>query len=160
MAANDLKYNYSSTTTTVISLAATLANAANTYSTMTNLTMTPLDNSTDDYPYARAVLEIVDTFAAAPTAGSVISLWMTRNNIDGASDTTPVPAASDIDNIAEYVGAWVMDDQDVAVRKEIIINLEGVTNADFYIKNECGQQISYSANPTTVKITPFTVAPT
>ena len=73
--ANELKMVFGSATT-VISHAATLASAANTYSGLTGCTMTQLDNSTTLYPYARAVLGIPDTFAAAPTAGGTIDLYM------------------------------------------------------------------------------------
>ena len=69
--------------TTVISQAATLANGSNTYNGLTGCTMTQLDNSTDLYPFARAVLGVPDTFAAAPTAGSTIDLYMIVDDIDG-----------------------------------------------------------------------------
>ena len=157
--ANELKMVFGSATT-VISHAATLASAANTYSGLTGCTMTQLDNSTTLYPYARAVLGIPDTFAAAPTAGGTIDLYMTLDDIDGTSDETPLPAATDITYLAKYVGSFVVDNQDVAQIKPIIISLEGVQKAQFYILNSTGQTISYSSNPTTVKITPFSYAPT
>jgi hypothetical protein len=157
--ANELKQVYGSTTT-VISLAGTLASAANTYVSDGVTTMTQLDNSTLNYPYARAVLSITDTFAAAPTAGATIDLYMIQDDIDGTSDETPLPGATDIDYLAKYVGSWVLDNQDVAQLKPINISLEGVQKARFYIKNNSGQQISYSATATTVKITPYTFAPT
>lgn len=157
--ANELKMVFGSSTT-VISHAAALASGANTYTGLTGLTNTQLDNSTLLYPYARAVLSIPDTFAAAPTAGGTIDLYMTQDDIDGTSDETPVPAASDIIYLAQWVGSWVVDNQDVANIKPIIISLLGVQKAQFYIINNCGQQISYTSNPTTVKITPFSVMPT
>lgn len=157
--ANQVKMVFGSPTT-VISLAATLANAANTYSGLTGCTMTQLDNSTNLYPNAIAVLGIPDTFAAAPTAGATIDLYMTQDDIDGTSDETPVPAATDIIYLARYVGSWMMDNQDVAVIKPIQISLEGIQKAQFYIVNNTGQQISYTSGPVTVKITPWTVGPT
>lgn len=138
--------------TTVISLAATLANAANT----TTSEATQLDNSTNKYPYALAVLNITDTFAAAPTAGATIDLYMVMDDVDGTTDETPVPASSDILYLAKWVGAFVMDNQDVATVKPIVISLHGVLKARFFIYNQCGQTISYSSTATTVKITPFT----
>ena len=157
--ANELKMVFGSATT-VISHAATLASAANTYSGLTGCTMTQLDNSTALYPYARAVLGIPDTFAAAPTAGGTVDLYMTLDGIDGTSDETPLPAATDITYLAKYVGSFVVDNQDVAQIKPIIISLEGVQKAQFYILNSTGQTISYASNPTTVKVTPFSYAPT
>lgn len=156
--ANELKMVFGSPTT-VISHAYTLAGGANTYSGLFACTMTQLDNSTALYPYARAVLEIHDTFAAAPTAGGTVDLYMTLDDIDGTTDESPVPAATDIAYLAKYVGSFVVDNQDVAHVKPIVISLEGVQKAQFYILNSSGQQISYTSNPTTVKITPFTYAP-
>ena len=127
---------------------------------MASCTHANLDNSYLLYPYAKAVLLIPDTFAAAPTAGSTIDLYMTDLDTDGAGTAeTPVPAASDITYLGKYVGSFVLDDQDVAQVKPIIISLEGVKAARFNILNSSGQQISYSSNPTLVKITPFTYAP-
>lgn len=156
--ANELKQVYDAATT-VISLAATLNNAANTYSGLAGLTMTDLSNSLN-YPKAVATLNITDTFAAAPTAGGTIDLYMTMNDIDGTSDETPVPGASDILYLAKYIGSWIIDNQDVATIKPIIIDLTGVTSAKFYIYNNCGQQISYSSTATVVKIKPLSYAPT
>jgi hypothetical protein len=157
--ANELKMVFSANTTEVISLAATLANAANTYDGLASCTLTELNNATELYPYARAVLNITDTFAAAPTAGATIDLYMTENDIDGTSDETPGPGATDITYLAKYVGSWVLDNQDVATIKPIIISLEGVQKAKFHILNNSGQTISYSATATKVKITPFSYVP-
>lgn len=151
--AGELKQVYGSATT-VISCAATINGGAGTDTSHA----TQLDNSSD-YPYGLAVLNIPDTFAAAPTSGTSIDLFMVRDDIDGTEDETPVPTSSDMHNLATYVGSWIIDNQDVAVRKAIVIDLRGVRKARFFIWNNTAQQISYSSNPTTVKITPFTVAP-
>lgn len=142
--------------TTVISLAAALANGANTYSGLGSFTQTQLDNSTDLHPFAKAVLGIPDTFAAAPTTGSTIDLYMTEDDIDGTSDETPEPASSDIQYLGRLVGQFVIDNQDVATIKPCNISLHGVKKARFNLLNSCGQQLSYTSNPITVKITPFT----
>lgn len=157
--ANELRMVFGSPTT-VISHAAALASAANTYSGLAGCTMTQLDNSTALYPRALAVLGIPDTFAAAPTAGGTIDLYMTLDAIDGANAETPAPAATDILYLAKLVGRWVVDNQDVANIKPIVISLDGAQKAQFYILNNSGQQISYTSNPTTVKITPFSYKPT
>lgn len=157
--ANETKMVFGSSTT-VISHAAALASAANTYSGLAGCTMTQLDNSTTLYPWARAVLNITDTFAAAPTAGGTIDLYMSLDDVDGTTDEVPLPGATDIVYLAKYVGSWVMDNNDTATVKAITISLEGVGKAQFYILNNCGQQISYTSTATTVKVTPFTYAPT
>lgn len=147
------------TPTTVISLAAALANAANTYNGLSGCTMTLLDNSTDLYPHAKCVLNINDTFAAAPTAGGTIDLWYTEEDIDGTTDETPLPGASDILYLAKYAGSFTIDNQDVATIKPIVISLHGIQKAQWYLLNNCGQQISYTSVATTLKITPFTYGP-
>lgn len=145
--------------TTVISLAATLANAANTYAGLSGLTMTQLDNSTLLYPKAKAVLDIADTFAAAPTAGGTVDLYYIEDDVDGTQDETPEPAATDITALAKYAGSWVVDNQDVRHVKAITIDLEGVRKARFCILNNTGQTLSYSTQPILVKITPFSYKP-
>lgn len=153
--ANQAKMVFASATT-VISFASTLANAANTLTT----DATQLDNSTDLYPYGLAVLNITDTFAAAPTAGATCDLYMVLDDVDGTTDETPVPAATDIIYLAKHVGSFVMDNQDVATVKAIIIDLHGVQKARFFLLNSTGQTISYTSTATTVKVTPFTYGPT
>lgn len=152
--ANELKQVYASATT-VISCAAAISNANGT----DNSHATQLDNS-NDYPYALAVLNITDTFAAAPGAGSSIDLYMVRDDVDGTTDETPIPSTTDMFYLASFMGSWILDNQDVAVVKTIVIDLRGVRKARFFIWNNSGQQISYTSTATTVKITPFTVAPT
>lgn len=156
--ANQTKMVFGSETT-AISLATTLANAANTYDGLGSCTTLAVDNSADLYPYAKATLNITDTFAAAPTAGSTIDLYMVEVDIDGTIDETPIPASGDILYLAKYVGSFVLDNQDVATIKSITISLEGVKKAKFYLLNNCGQTISYSSTATTLKIQPFTYGP-
>lgn len=153
-----IKFKYSATTTTVVSLAATLANLSNTFTGLTSCTMNALDNSTDKYPDALFVLDIPDTFAAAPTAGSTIDVYMSLENVDSTADETPLPATGDILYLAKRVASFVMDNQDAATKKAVIVRdaLHGVNNALFYIYNNCGQTLSFSSNPITLKVTPLT----
>ncbi len=158
---NEVKW-VAGSTTTAISHAATLANAANTYEGLTGCTHTAVDNSTTKYPDALFVLNITDTFAAAPTAGGTIDVYMTHYDLDGTTDETPIPAASDIIYLGKFVGSFVMDNQDVATVKSLVVPgcLYGVNSAKFNLLNSCGQQISYASTPTTLKVTPLTLAPT
>lgn len=153
-----LKHKYASASTTVVSLAASLAADANTYTGMSGITMTALGNSTDKYPHARFVLGVPETFAAAPAAGAYFDIWMTVNDIDGTADETPVPASGDIENRATRIGSIRIDNDDVAQRKPLIVLncLAGVEAADFYVRNKAGQATTYSASPLTLKVTPFT----
>lgn len=153
-----LKHKFAVTTTTVISLANALANDANTHSGHTGITQTALDNSADKYPHAKFVLEVPDTFAAAPSAGGYFDIWMTEQDIDGTADETPLPAAADIEALARRVGSILIDNQDVAQRKPLIVLnvLAGVESALFYLRNKTGQSTSYSSTPLTLKVTPFT----
>lgn len=144
-------------TTTAISLAASLANGANTHSGHTGITQNPVDNSTDKYPHARFVLAVPETFAAAPSSGAYFDIWMTSNDIDGTSDETPVPGATDITDLATFVGTIRIDNQDVAQIKPLVVHgvLAAIPSAQFYVRNQTGQATTYSATPLTLKVTPF-----
>lgn len=143
------------TTTTAISLAASLANGANTYSGHSGITQAPVDNSTLKYPHAKFVLEVPETFAAAPSAGAYFDIWMTENDIDGTSDETPVPGATDIESLAKWVGTIRIDNQDVAQRKPLTVLgcMMGVKSAQFYLRNQTGQATTYSSTALTLKVT-------
>lgn len=145
-------------TTTAISLAASLANGANTYSGHSGITQTAVDNSTDKYPHCKFVLHVPETFAAAPSAGGYFDVWMTENDIDSTNDEEPVPGATDIADLARYVGVIRIDNQDANNRKPLVVHniLAGVSSALFYVRNQTGQATTYSATALTLKATPFT----
>jgi hypothetical protein len=143
---------YSATTTSVVSSAAAIASGSSAGGT--NI----LDNSTEKYPWARAVLDIPDTFAGAPTNNSTVDLYMVMQDVDNTSDDTAAPASGDMES-AQLVGSFLIYDTDEAQRKTITISLHGVLKAHFYIYNGCGQQLSYTSNPITVKVTPFSYIP-
>lgn len=153
--ANELKMVFGSPTT-VISSSASITTASNT----TTSEATQLDNSSALYPYARAVLGVPDGLSGTATLGTTVDLFMIQDDIDGTSDETPIPASGDIEYLARYVGSWLADDQSVAILKPITISLAGVQKARFFIKNNFGVSLVYSSNPITVKVTPFTYAPT
>ncbi len=144
------------TPVTVISLAATLANNAYTYAGLSGLTMTQLDNTTEAYPRARAVLGIPDTFANAPTANTVFNLYGIPEAIDSSNSTTPQADATAIKQ-AVFMGAFPIVAYDVAQRCMIVIDISGNFKWSFVLENKCGQTASYSSNPTTVIVTPFTL---
>lgn len=150
--ANELKQVYGSTTT-VIDLTADLTN--NNVGGGT----TALDNTTNNYPWARAVFNNPGTFSAAPTNNSTVNLYMVRQNTDSTSDDTAAPTGTDVES-AQFVGAFLIYDTDEEQRVEIVIDLAGVTNALFYIENKTGVTITGSGSHIYVKITPFSYAPT
>lgn len=146
--------------TTVISHAATLTNGSYTYSGLTGCTMTDLDNSTNLYPHLRAVLAVLDTFSAAPSSGGYFNLWMLKLNTDGTADDTPAPDATALKN-AQLIGTFYVSAYDVA--QQVTIDcpnvLRGITAAQFFLENKSGVSASYSTNPITVKVTPYTLKP-
>lgn len=146
---------FSSTTTTVISLAATLANNAWTYSGLASCTMNTLDNSTDLMPHGFAVLDIPDTFAGVPTDGAVFDLFATLQDIDSTLDQVPAPDATAIKQ-GMYVCSFKIVAYDVRQTIPAIIDLHGIRKANFSLLNRCGQTASYTSGAITVKITPFT----
>ena len=158
--ANETQFVFAAASTTVISHAATLTNNSYTYSGLTGLTMTTLDNSTDKYPHLRAVLDIPDTFSAAPSAGGYVGLYMLKLDVDSTSDEIPAPDSTAL-KAAQWVGSFPVQAYDVAARVAIMIPnvLDGVTSAQFFIENKSGVSGSYSSNPITVKVTPYTFKP-
>lgn len=155
--ANEAKMVFAASSTTVISLSETISD---TYIVGGN---TELDNSTDLYPLATAVIEITDTFGGTPSGP--INLYMVRGAVDGTSNGTALGYTSIANSgaqtdpeYAEYVGSW-NPDVDEAYRDTITISLNGVKKAKFYIKNDTNQTLVYSSNPITVKVHPFTMEP-
>jgi len=147
--ANEQKMAFDSPTT-AISLTASLADGDVAGGT------TELDNSTNLYPLAKATFSNPDGFGAAPDDRSVVELWMVRNDTDGADDDTSAPTGSDVE-AAELVGQFVIYNTDEEQRNSFVFSLAGVSKADFYIRNQCGQTITYSAGAITVKVTPYTM---
>jgi len=148
--ANETKMAFAASSTTVISLTAALADGDVAGGT------TELDNSTDLYLMATATLHVPDTFAAAPNDRSDVKLYMVRTDVDGTDDDTSTPTGTDVE-AAEYVGSFIIYDTDEAQRNTIVISLNGVRKAKFYIKNNCGQALSYTAAAITVKVHPYTL---
>lgn len=147
--ANEQKMSFDSATT-CISLTSSLVDGNVAGGT------TELDNSTNLYPLASATFNNPDTFGAAPTDNSTINLYMVRNDTDGTSDDTSTPSGTDIE-AAELVGSFIIYNNDEEQRNTFVFSLLGVKKANFYIKNNTGQTITYSSNAITVKITPFTI---
>lgn len=160
MATNDLQFTFG-TPVTAVSLAATLSNAAYTYAGLTSCTMNDLDNSTTKHPHLRCVLDLPDTFAAAPTAGGYFNVWMLVLNSDSTSDDIPAPDATAL-KAAKWIAAIPIQAYDVAQRVTVYVPdiLNGVTGAQFFLENRCGQNASYSSNPITLKVTSYTNNPT
>lgn len=125
----------------------------------TNATITEFDNSTDKWMAAVATLKIPDTFAAAPTVGTTIDLYMTRNELAGDAADDETPPTTTLVKGAKFVGSFgplyaVDEDQPL----ETVISLLGVRKANFYIQNKSGTTLSFSAG-FTVEIEGLTQAP-
>lgn len=118
------------------------------------------DNTTDSaVPYAlfaEAMLEAPD-WAAAPVAGTVISLWGVLKDVDSTDDDTDAPSGT-ASGGARFFGAWVIAAADALQRRTITINLNGVRLVDFYIQNGTAQNMNNDGGTNcVVKITPFTI---
>lgn len=118
------------------------------------------DNTTDAaVPYAlfaEAMLEAPD-WAAAPVAGTVISLYGVLKNIDGTDDDTDAPSGTAVGG-ARFFGSWPMAAVDALQRRTITINLRGCREVDFYVHNGTAQNMNNDGGTScVVKITPFTV---
>ena len=118
------------------------------------------DNTTDSaVPYAlfaEAMLE-APVWAAAPVAGTVVSLWGVLKDTDGTDDDTDAPSGTASAG-ARFFGSWVIAAADALQRRTITINLNGVRLVDFYIQNGTAQNMNNDAGTNcVVKITPFTI---
>lgn len=118
------------------------------------------DNTTDSaVPYAlfaEAMLEAPD-WAAAPVAGTVVSLWGVLKDTDGTDDDTDAPSGTAAGG-ARFFGSWVIAAVDALQRRTITINLNGCRLVDFYILNGTAQNMNNDGGTNAVvKITPFTV---
>lgn len=158
--AGETQFVLAGSTTTCISLAATLTSTSWTYTGLTGITMADLDNSTLLYPSLRAVLDVPDTFSAAPTAGGYVALYMLKLNIDSTSDDIPAPDSTAL-KAAQFIGSFPIQAYDVAQRVTIDCPgvLRGITAAQFFIENKTGVSLSYASSPITVKITPYSFKP-
>lgn len=118
------------------------------------------DNTTDSaVPYAlfaEAMLEAPD-WAAAPVAGTTVSLWGVLKDTDGTDDDTDAPSGT-ASGGAKFFGSWIIAAADALQRRTITINLNGVRLVDFYILNSTAQNMNNDGGTNAVvKITPFTV---
>lgn len=116
------------------------------------------DNTTDSAvpyaPYAEAMLEAPD-WAAAPVAGTVVSLWGVLIDTDGTDDDTDAPSGT-ASGGARFFGAWVIAAADALQRRTITIDLAGARKVDFYIQNGTAQNMNNDGGTNAVvKITPF-----
>jgi hypothetical protein len=121
------------------------------------------DNTTDAaVPYAlfaEAMLEAPD-WAAAPVAGTVVSLWGVLIDTDSTDDDTDAPIGT-ASGGARWFGSWVIAAADALQRRTITINLRGVRKVDFYIMNQTAQNMNNDGGTSAVvKITPFSVGVT
>ena len=156
--ANDAIMKFDGTPSTVIQ-GATTTIADGIFSVHgTNATITEFDNSVDMWPLAVATLQIPDTFLAAPTVGSTIDLYMCRQDLAGGTNDETAPTTTLV-NGAKYVGSFgPLYATDEAQNLETVISLAGVRKAKFFIQNNSGTTMSYSAG-FTVKIEGFTFTP-
>lgn len=116
------------------------------------------DNTSDaSYPNARwaaAMAEFPD-WAAAPVAGTAVELWGVLLNTDGTDDDTDAPSGTSSGG-ARYFGFWPIAAADALQRRTIVIDLLGVQQVDFYIKNGTAQNMNNDAGTNcVVKVTPL-----
>ena len=121
------------------------------------------DNTTDaSVPYAdraQAMLEAPD-WAAAPVAGTTVDLFGVLKNTDGTDDDTDAPSGTAAGG-GRFFGAWVIAAADALQRRSIEIDISGVKQCDFYIRNGTAQNMNNDGGTAcVVKITPFVLGTT
>ena len=144
MANNAIQIFDGTPTTVLVGATTTIADGVFTV-TGTNATVTEFDNSTDLWPLALATLKLPDTFASAPTVGATIDLYMCRSDLSGDADDETPPTTTLVKS-AKYMGSFgplyaVDEDQ----KLETVISLIGVRKAKFFLQNNSGATMSFSA---------------
>ena len=119
---------------------------------------TDFDNTSDAAvpyaPYANAMIEMPD-WAAAPVAGTVVSLYGLMVDVDDTDDDSDPPASA-APGGARWLGSWVIAAADALQRRTIVISLEGVTKFTPYLFNGTAQNMNNDGGTAcVVKITPF-----
>lgn len=121
------------------------------------------DNTTDAaVPYATHALAMLEApdWAAAPVAGTVVSLWGVLKDTDGTDDDTDAPSGSAVGG-ARFFGAWVIAAADALQRRTITVDITGCNLVDFYIQNGTAQNMNNDAGTNcVVKITPMALGVT
>ena len=148
------KQDFAAVYDTVITTTGTLADGIFSVDS-TNATITQFDNSSVLWPTARLTLDIPDTFAAAPTAGTTIDLYMAIDDMAGGTGDETAPTTTDQKG-ATYVGSFALYATDENQPKQVVVSLIGVTKARFFIQNNSGQTMSFSSGAT-VKIEGMTL---
>ncbi|MHB1328536.1 MAG: hypothetical protein ACYC2K_10075 [Gemmatimonadales bacterium] len=148
-----IKQFWGTTTTTVINTATDIA-AGN----FSGAPAATYDNTTDaTLPYASQALAMAEfpDWAAAPVAGTVVELFGVQLNTNGTDDDTDAPSGSSPGG-ARFFGAWVVAAADALQRRTIVIDMLGVKQVDFYIRNGTAQNMNNDGGTNcVVKITPF-----
>lgn len=121
---------------------------------------TAFDNTSDAaVPYAThavAMIEMPD-WAAAPVAGTAVSLWGVMQDVDGTDDETDAPSGTAAGG-ARFLGSWTIAAADALQRREIVISLVGVRKFVPYILNGTAQNMNNDGGTNmVVKITPFVI---
>lgn len=147
------KQIFGTTTTTVINTATDIA-----ASNFSGAPAATFDNTTDaTVPYAPLALAVAQfpDWGGVPAANGTVELWGILQNTDGTSDDTDAPSGA-TQNAPRFFGSWIIAPADALQRRSIVINLEGVKQVDFYIKNATNQNMNNDAGTNcVVKVTPL-----
>jgi len=159
--ANELKQAWGASETTVLSITADVTDGS-----LDAGTQTQLDNSSELYPYAKATIYLPNGVTGGAWNGTpTVDLYMEEQDIGGGTDDeTPVLPSGGTDTVGlKQVGSFVLDDNataSTAQRRTCVFSLLGVNKAEFRIVNNTGRTLDYVATAITVKVRPFSVAPT
>jgi hypothetical protein len=119
---------------------------------------TSLYNNTNDatVPYAPLALAtiVTGTFAANPVEGSEMELWGVIQDTITTSDDTGAPSGSTL-NAPRHFGSWTMQAATTPQTKTIVIDVNGLTSIQFYIKNGTAQNLTNSTNHIKLYVTPL-----
>lgn len=118
------------------------------------------DNTVDavapDAEEAMAMFEFPD-WAAAPAAGTAISLYGIPKDVDGTDDATDAPATTLVGG-GIFFTSVIIAGADALQRRMVRFNLQGQRFIDFYVFNGTAQNMNNDGGTScVVKITPIAV---
>jgi len=140
------KQSFDGTASTVIATTGVIADGIFTVAS-NNATITEFDNSTDLWPSAVLTLALPDTFLAAPDDGSTIDVYLCRQDLGGGTGDETAPTTTDQQG-SDYVGSFRVYATDEAQEYGITVSLLGIRKCKFYLQNNTGTTLSYSAGAT------------
>lgn len=109
-------------------------------------------------PWASCTLEWANVSSA--TEGKTVDLYMVKKNVEGGTDDDTDAPSGTANNGGQYCGSFATATTTTSLqRRTIVISMEGVYAADFYLKNNLGVVMNNDTTACVLTVQPFTYKP-